>query len=185
MSELQCDWTVPANPSELQAGHETKPRPNQDKIRTPLVMSRGDESEDDMLILLSYSTCDLLFSGVCLRGCKDADVPTCRLVLRSSPVSVCTGDRLHTELFVAGLAPWELILHLSIPHSRAPDFTPNLPAADPFSQWYRGPHYHSHCLLYSLARSSLAYTPIFTLHALLRAQRWPLSHPHTFVCDAT
>lgn len=26
MAELQCDWTVPANPSELQAGHETKPR---------------------------------------------------------------------------------------------------------------------------------------------------------------
>lgn len=95
-------------------------------------MRRGDESEDDMLILLAHSTRDLLFSGACLRGCEDVDVPTCRLVLRGSRVSVRAVDRSHTELFVAGLAPWELILHLSIPHSRAPDFTPNLPAADPF-----------------------------------------------------
>lgn len=32
---------------------------------------------------------------------------------------VRTGECVHAELFVAGLAPWEPILHLSIPHSGA------------------------------------------------------------------
>lgn len=30
-----------------------------------------------------------------------------------------TGQCAHAELFVAGPAPWEPILHLSVPHSRA------------------------------------------------------------------
>lgn len=57
---------------------------------------------------------------------------------------MCRQESVHIELFVAGLAPWEPILHLSIPHSGAqwsPNFTLNLPAADPFSQWHHRPHY--------------------------------------------
>ncbi len=105
---------------------------------------------------------------MCLCGCVFICVRTCLLVLSLFHVCmyVCTGASVHMELFVAGLAPWEPIFHLSIPHSRAqrsPDFTQNLPAADPFSQWHHRPHYleawlstfsllsHSRCLLYSLS----------------------------------
>lgn len=58
-----------------------------------------------------------LFSGVCLSGCVYICVRTCLLV---SCMYVRTGECLHAGLFVAGLAPWEPILHLSIPLSRAP-----------------------------------------------------------------
>lgn len=68
-----------------------------------------------MNVLLSIPcTC---FSGVCLSGCVYICVRTCLLV---SCMYVRTGECLHAGLFVAGLAPWEPILHLSIPLSRAP-----------------------------------------------------------------
>lgn len=54
-------------------------------------------------------------------ACVFICVGTCLLVLSFFHVRmyVHTGECVHAELFVAGLAPWEPFLHLSIPHSRA------------------------------------------------------------------
>lgn len=119
---------------------------------------------------------------------------------------MCTQENaVRTRLFVAGLAPWEPILHLSIPRSRAqrsPNFTLNLPAADPFSPWHRGPCYlrasllsafslppQSHCRLYSLPPSSFSPThslrPIFTLRMLFHTLRHSHFHTYAVICNVT
>lgn len=57
------------------------------------------------------------------------------MIAWSTQESVCLCVCVHAQLFVAGLVPWEPILHLSVSHSPvppSPNFTLNLPAADPF-----------------------------------------------------
>lgn len=112
---------------------------------------------------------------------------------------------MHAELFVAGLPPWEPILHLSIPQSRvqrSPDFTRNLPAADPISLWHHRPRYFKAFHLYfafQLTQSLLAPSPsffisflptytlikIFTPRMLFHTLRHSHCHTYTLVCNVT
>lgn len=107
-----------------------------------------------------------------------------------------------TELFVAGLALWEPILHLSILLSLAqwsPNFTLNLPAPDPFSQW----HHRDPIILQLLISSLLSLTLslcvsgiltrkgifLLSLHALALCITHSValspSHVHTLICNVT
>lgn len=59
------------------------------------------------------SSAHLFTDVVCVR------VGVCKNLSSRPELLSCLHVCVHAELFVAGLAPWELILHLSIPHSRA------------------------------------------------------------------
>lgn len=143
---------------------------------------------------------------MCLCGCVFICVTTCLLVLSFFHVRmyVHTGERVHTELFVAGLAPWEPILHLSIPHSRAqrsPDFTQNLPAADLFLSGIIDPIISKHSSLLSLCflTHTVCFTPslsssfspnliktyLYSPYALSHTQAQSLSHLRILVCNVT
>ncbi len=135
MLKCKCDWTIPVRRWVISRGllvHSVacKTMCNQAKnqITSHHVVQKGE-------ILLSYCVCHivydrrqrlkatcvvwkyqcrvfyvLVFRCVCVGVCKNSS-RVC--------VYVCTEECVHAELFVAGLAPWEPILHLSIPHSRA------------------------------------------------------------------
>lgn len=92
-------------------------------------------------------------------------VRTCLFV---SCMYVCTGECLHTELFVAGLAPWEPILHLSIPLSRAPILPHIYQQLTLFLSGIIDPII-THTVCFPSLFSD-THTPIFALYALSHTQ---------------
>lgn len=100
---------------------------------------------------------------------------------------VRTAGCLHADLFVAGLAPWERILHLSILESRAL-ILPKIHQRLTFFHSGIRPRYHSHCLLNSLPLSILTRTLMKTyLYTSCSSvtQGQSLSRLHTLVCNIT
>lgn len=99
-----------------------------------------------------------------------------------------TGGRLHAELFVAGLAPWERILHLSILESRAL-ILPKIHQRLTFFHSGIRPRYHSHCLLNSLPLSSLACTLmktyLYTSCSSTHSGTVTVTPTHTLICNIT
>lgn len=116
-----------------------------------------------------------LFSAVCLSASAWTSEPL-------ACTHVHSGERLHTKLFVAGLAPWEPILHLSILHSWGSDFTPNFTRGDPFFLGSITGPIITHTVCFNSLLSLLA-----DVHACApsHTQGQSLWLPHAHVCNNT
>lgn len=111
-------------------------------------------------------------------------------------------ESVHRQLFVAGLSPREPILLLSVPHSRdqpSPNFTLNLPAADPVSRadprpcdprasLMQSPWFLTYALCFLfLVPADILWIKIYhcSPYALSHTQAPSLSHLHTLICSFT
>lgn len=160
-------WPFPWFPQSYSQGHSTKPR----EARPRSGHHSSSRIQRWRFVLLTSLT--YLFSAVCLSASAWTSEPR-------ACTHVHSGERLHTKLFVAGLAPWEPILHLSILHSWGPDFTPNFTSGDPFffSAASQAPLSLTPSALTHSFLSSLTCTPVL-LHTLRDSHCD--SHMHTSV----
>lgn len=178
MAELQCDWTVPASPSEVQYRQDIKRsqvKPGQEPDLCLCSAERWKKRRQVNATLLLYMSQRPFHVLVFRRECALESV----FSAWASCMYVRTAGCLHADLFVAGLAPWERILHLSILESRAlilPKIHQRLTFFTAASDRVIA---HTVCLTHplSLFWHAHSWRPIFTLRAL---QSLRDSHCHAY-----